>query len=338
MLPLLPLLAACGELDYYVHLARGQGRIILRSRPVHEVLADSTTADDVRAALQRVSEIRRFGQEHVGLTNAPDSYAHYYDTGGDPVAWNVSASPPDRFEPYLWWFPIVGELPYKGFFEAPRAVAERDRLRRDGYDAIHRSVSAYSTLGYLDDPILSTMLDDSEARLADLILHELTHATVFADGHTDYNESAASFVGRAGSLAFLAHRFGPGSAQVTAVRQSRARAAHFTQFVHGLVTRLDSLYQSGQPRDHILRQRQKLFEEGKSEFRRRRDRFGERYDGFLRWELNNARLLSYRRYHSRQDEFEAILGAHGGDLQAAVGVLASCAQQEAPWTCLEGAR
>lgn len=329
------LLSACGDADYYLHLARGQARLLLDRRPLAEVMAAAETDAAVRTTLERVDDIRRFARQHVGLRGAADTYNYYFDTGGQAVAWNVSASPPDRFEPYLWWFPVVGRLPYKGYFERQRAIVERDRLQASGLDAIARPVAAYSTLGYLEDPVLSTMVDDSEERLADLILHELTHATIYVADHTDYNESVATFVGAAGSLAYLAERHGAGSAPVLEASRLREDTALFRAFVRDLVARLDSLYASGRARDEILRQRQVVFAAAQEEYRARRAAIGGgRFDGFLEWQLNNARLLSYRRYHSRQEDFQAVLDRHGGDLAAAVRSFAACADSDDPWVCL----
>ena len=327
------LLTACGELDYYVHLARGQGGILLASRAVGEVLAEPSTPHDVRAVLERVEDLVRFARERVGLTGSK-GYSRYFDTGGGPVAWNVSASPPHRFEPFRWWFPIVGRLPYKGYFDVDRARAERDRLRSEGYDTILRSVSAYSTLGYLEDPVLSTMIHYSEDRLAELILHELTHSDIHARGHTDYNESAATFVGRVGSLRYLAERYGRYSPQVRRAKRRQREGDHFTEFARGVAARLDSVYTGGGSRDQILRKRRALFRQARHDYRRNRAGFGRRYDGFLDWQPNNALFLSYRRYHSGLTDFEAVLGRFDGELPAAVAALAACAQTPNPWSCV----
>ena len=195
-------------------------------------------------------------------------------------------------------------------------------------------MSAYSTLGYLEDPVLSTMAGYSEDRLAELILHELTHSDIHADGHADYNESTATFVGRVGSLRYLIDRHGRDSPLVRGARRRRREADHFTEFVKGVVARLDSLYTSGASRDQVLRKRRALFHQARKDYRRNRAGFGSRYDGFLDWQPNNALLLSYRRYHHRQADFETVLGRFGGDLPAAVAALAACADTPDPWGCV----
>lgn len=329
-------LTGCGEIDYYMHLARGQCRIAFASRPLEEVLVDGATSQQVRATLELVTDIRRFARERAGLSGTASNYTRYFDTGGGPVSWNVSACPPDRFVPYRWWFPVVGDLPYKGFFTLPRATAERDRLVTDGYDAVLSSVSAYSTLGYFSDPILSTMVADPEDRLADLILHELTHVTVYVENETDYNESVATFVGRAGSMAFLVERYGSESEPVRLAFQRRDEETRFSAFLGEVIAALDSLYALQLPRAQVLARRADLFARAKEAYRERRPDLGDgRYDGFLEWEVNNARLLSYRRYHKDLEGFEAVLRRCRGDLAAAVGRFRDCAKVADPWSCLD---
>jgi predicted aminopeptidase len=329
-------LQACAEVDYYLHLARGQGRITFDRRSLRDVLDDPETSIEVVRGLQLIEEVRAFAGETIGLDASASNFNDYYDTGGDPIAWNVSASPPDRFEAYLWRFPVVGALPYKGYFNRRGAIAERDRLIDLGYEALASSVSAYSTLGYLSDPVLSTMLDNSEDRLAELVLHELTHATVYVEDETDYSESVASFIGKAGSLAFLSQRYGPASAQLQQARSRRANGAAFQAFLRDVTAQLDSLYESDSPRAEIMEERQHLFTASKQTYLERRGELGEgRYDGFLDWELNNARLLSYRRYHSHFDRFDAVLERQSGDLATTLQLFVHCGAAQNPWECLD---
>ncbi|MEW6752749.1 MAG: aminopeptidase [Candidatus Latescibacterota bacterium] len=334
-LGLLAFLWGC-DVGYYAHLARGQLRIAVGCQDVADLLARPDTDAGLRQQLGLVVQIRRFAFRHVGLDQS-DSYTCFFDTHGQPVSWNVSASPPDRFQPYLWRFPIIGAAPYKGYFDPERARAEEKRLAAAGYDVLVGPVSAYSTLGYLADPVLSTMLDDPEEALADLILHELTHGTVYVRGQTDFNESLATYVGTTGSLEFLAERHGPASAEVARAAQRRGDAALFRQFMGSVVASLDSLYGSGLPRPEVLRQRQDVFARAKEAYREVQTRFQvDHHDGFLRWEINNARLLSYRRYHRDLDAFER-LQARRGSLASVVAVCRQCASAADPWACIAAA-
>jgi len=330
-------LCSC-ETGYYLHLARGQARVVLNCEPIEELLASSSLDSARRANLSLVQAIRRFGFEQIGLHKS-SSYTRFFDTGGKPISWNVSASPPDRFEPYLWRFPIAGTVPYKGFFDRERARKERDRLQGEGYDVLLRPVSAYSTLGYFSDPVLSSMLEYSVDSLADLILHELTHATVYAKGQTEFNESLATFVGQTGSLEFLAHYYGPESPQIPRAQKRRRDAARFGEFMMGVVAELDSLYQRELSPDTVLVQRREIFTRSQARFRSSlRPQFElASYDGFLEWEVNNARLLSYRRYHRSLDAFAAVYQMQGDRLDLAMEVFQACGETPSPWSCLEKA-
>lgn len=325
------------DAGYFAHLARGQSRIVLNSRPMAQVMADANLPTDARQQLEFVQAVRSFAQDHIGLASS-DNYTRYFDTGGGPVCWNVSACPPERFEPHCWWFPIVGSVPYKGFFSRHKAILERDRLREDGLDAQARAVSAYSTLGFFSDPVLTTMLAYPEDALADLLIHELTHATVYVKGQTDYNESLANFVGQVGSLEMLSHRYGANSEQVVQARERRADAGIFRDFMAGVVSTLDSLYSLGLPRDEVLQQRQEVFAGCKDRYRLVRSQFrrADRYDGFLEWEIDNARLMSYRRYNRDLDLFRHLYEREGNSLRRVVQMAATCEHETDPWQCLKG--
>lgn len=329
------LLSLCGcGVDYYLHLARGQARILWRARPVAEVLAEGRLAPDAAQRLRLIAQLRDFASRRLGLRPG-DSFTRYYDTGGEPVSWNISASPPDRFAPHLWRFPIVGELPYKGFFSRERAARERDELLGAGLDVSMGGVSAYSTLGYFADPVLSTMLEEDEAGLAELVLHELTHGTIYPEGQAEYSESAATFVGQAGSLLFLSAKYGEGAPEVQDARLRQEDAHRFSIFIREVADSLDSLYERRLPRDQVLAERQAVFARAKDRFRSRRGEFArDHYDGFLRWEVNNARLLAYRRYHRDLELFAQVWKACGSSPDRAVGRFRACGEEPDPWQCL----
>lgn len=323
------------DAGYYWHLARGQARVVLDCEPVADLLARADLDSTQRTRLLLIGAIRRYGMEQIGLEES-SSYTCLFDTQGEPVSWNVSASLPDRFTPYLWSFPIAGTVPYKGFFDKERAQTEYDRLKSLGYDTILRPVSAYSTLGYFSDPVLSTMLEYHAASLADLILHELTHGTVYVQGNTDFNESLATFVGRTGSLTFLADHFGADTPLIEQAQQRREDATLFQKFMAGVVTSLDSLYSLELPRETVLARRQDVFQLAKERYRIMRSQFRQvNYDGFLKWEINNARLLSYRRYHRNLDSFAEIYSLKKESLNESLQLCKACESADDPWNCLE---
>jgi predicted aminopeptidase len=194
---------------YYAHLARGQARLLLARQSVDAALEDPGTPPDLRDKLALVIETRSFAPT-LGL-NVDGQYTSYADWPGDRVVTSVVATRPGEIDPAPFRFPIVGEVPYKGFFEVTRAQAEADRLTQRGYDVCLVPVSAYSTLGWFDDPVTTPLLRADPGRLVETLLHELTHATVFAPSAARFNEGIATFVGQEAALRFFALRDGPDS-------------------------------------------------------------------------------------------------------------------------------
>ena len=323
------------QAGYYWHLVRGQSRIVFGAQAIDQLLLDSNLAPQRRQKLETVLRLRRFAQNHLAL-GPSSNYTDFYDNGGRPVSWNVTACPPDTFAPYLWDFPVVGRLPYKGFFEEERADAEKKRLEALGFEAVKGRVSAYSTLGFFSDPVFDTMLAYSEARLADLLFHELTHEAIYVEDQTDFNESLATFIGRTGSLEWLAAEYGDDSPLIEKTKALRRDGARFRRFMVGLTAQLDSLYTSEPSKERLLAQRQVLFEAGKKRYRADRDAYEtNRYDGFLTWQINNAQLLSYKRYNRNLDLFERVYQQKDKNWGKTIEVFSACAQTATPWVCLE---
>jgi len=282
---LLPILSGC----YILTQAQGQLRMLLNSRNIDELMADPAVPDKVKRKLLFVREVKEFGEFQLGLARSAN-YESFYDTQGKPITYIVSASPKDRFQPHLWWFPIVGDVPYKGFFSRDDAVAEARELEKQGLDVALGTAAAYSTLGYFPDPVLSTMLSYPDEQLAALLLHELTHGTIYLPGGADFNEGLASFVGWQGALEFA--RLKRGLHSVAYDRTVRAFAAEEKRDAASLALfrKLDELYRSNRPRAEILAEREKIAGE----------------------KVNNAELLMQRRY-GRYDEFRARFEAAGGE-------------------------
>ena len=193
---LLPLTTGC----YLSHLADGQLRLIRASTPVEEVLADPETPPVLREKLGLVEEARRFASE-LGL-EVDDQYTRYAAWQGDRVVTTVVATEPGSVEPQGFWFPIVGTVPYKGFFAPEKAEREAERLRAKGMDVCLVPVAAYSTLGWFADPLTGPMLRAAPGRLVETVLHELVHATVYLPEQADFNEGLATFIGEEASVRF----------------------------------------------------------------------------------------------------------------------------------------
>jgi len=300
---------------YLARLGCGQWRVASGQRPVAEVLADPATPEPARRSLRLLEDIRRFGIDALGMA-AGDSYTTFFDTGGRPVMFNVTASRADRLEPVTWWFPVTGTVAYKGFFSAEDARRERDYLERIGYDALLSSVSAYSTLGWFRDPVLSTMLDDPPEALAELVLHEMTHATVYAAGDTDFNERLASYVGGAAAEAFFAAREGSDGPTVLRQRARRRDERRFGGWLRETRDALEAWYGGPGTAEEKRRGRAVLFEAAAARFRALVPSFEtDTCAGFARVTLNNAVLLAYGRYNESETPFEKVASRLGGDLR-----------------------
>jgi predicted aminopeptidase len=285
LLLLLPPLCGC----YILTQAQGQLRVLLNSERIDTLLADRNVPDQIKLKLLLVREIKAFGEHDLGLKRS-SNYESFYDTKGQPITYIVSACRKDRFEPYLWWFPIVGDVPYKGFFHQEDAQEEARALKEEGYDVALGTAAAYSTLGYFPDPILSTMLDYPEEHLVALILHELTHGTIYLPGGTDFNEGLASFVGWQGALEFARMRYGISSPQYDRTVRAFAAEERRDAKAHEVYRKLDELYRSGKPTREILSER----------------------DRIVGAPVNNAQILMQRRY-GRYDEFRAKFERAKGD-------------------------
>jgi predicted aminopeptidase len=223
--------------------AKGQVAILLNVQPIEKVLADPAFPDSLKAKIRLIEEIKRFGVDSLGLTPS-DNYTTFYDQQGKPILWVITATGRYAIQAYEWQFPILGTFPYKGFFDSTRAATEMLDLKKQGMDTHIGEVSAWSTLGYFKDPILSTMLSRSEGSLANLILHELTHGTLFVKNNLELNENLATFVGDEGAIRFLEYKYGKDSPQLRKyLYQKDYNSAYAKHMMRG-AAQLDSLYKT----------------------------------------------------------------------------------------------
>ena len=241
------LLAGCGEIEFYWQGVAGQADLLARAKPIDEVIA-ATPDPELKARLARAQAIRAFASRELAL---PDnrSYTSYADLGRPYAVWNVFAAPELSLTPRQWCFPVAGCVAYRGYFAESDARAEAARLAAAGDDVHLGGVPAYSTLGYFDDPVLSTFVRYREVELARLIFHELAHQVVYVKDDTSFNESFATAVEEAGIARWLAaeaaHRDPVEAAQLAAdaARGQRLRAA-FRALVAATRDRLTALYAS----------------------------------------------------------------------------------------------
>jgi predicted aminopeptidase len=191
---------------YLSHVAAGQTRLLLARQPIDVLLGDATTPPELRDRLVLVSQVRDFAGER-GL-QVGTLYTHYAPWPGDRIVTTVVATRPGHVDSEDFWFPIVGRVPYKGYFDAASAGAEATRLRADGLDVCEVRVPAYSTLGWFDDPVTGPMLREAEPELVETLFHELVHASFFVRSDASLNEGLASFLGEELRVRFFAKRDG----------------------------------------------------------------------------------------------------------------------------------
>jgi len=318
------LLSGCWSTNYLLSQAGGQLRLLQARRNISAVLADPDLDGDLRQRLQLAAAARRFGVEVLGLRGG-DNYTRFLDLHGGPVAWNLSAAPKDRLRPLTWRFPITGAVPYLGFFTKADADRQAAILRAKDYDVYVREVSGYSTLGLTADPIYSSMLEGSPARIVEVVLHEMFHGTVYLSGKSAWNESLATFVGLHGAALFFAMT-SKGSAGQRVYAEARATARltkTFEGFLRPYFAEAEALYAKKLPRAETLRLRQELFDRMRDELLRRWPPRPGHTPAILNAEgggINNAVLASYGVYHHAAPDHARLYRRLRSDLPAFIAL------------------
>ena len=288
-----------------------------RAVPLEDLVAKETASDDDRKFVQRVEDIRRFATEELGLRESKN-YTRYVELDRDYLAAVVSASPKDSFARYEWWFPVVGKVPYKGFFNVEDARKERAKLEKKDLDVWIRGVDAFSTLGWFRDPLYSYMKKYSDRQLAELIIHELLHATVYLKNNSQFNEQLAEFVGSEGARLYMEKISGNSAAPSTAENSDDAQAdnAAYITFIRGLIAELNEVYKSDIPRDEKLQRKKEIIGSAKIRFDANYDTLfkTENYRGFSKLPVNNAYLELYNLYYEEDHFFRDLYERSGRDL------------------------
>lgn len=303
-----------------------------RAKPTAKLLADPALPADRRAFLERVGRLRRFAVEELGMRDT-ENYTSFVEVPGDRVATVVQACAELSFDRRLWSYPVVGRLPYKGFFDPADAEKEAARLREEGLDVIVRGVDAFSTLGWFKDPLYSFMESYGEAELAELIVHELTHATAFSKREGSFNEELATFVGRAGAGLWLQRAGEPESEELKAYRASRSDAEAFAAFIAGTAAELERLYGETIPDGEKREGKKRIIAERAALYRKTAPEAfsGEGYRKVPMEKINNAFIDLYRLYEGEPALYADYLRkVCGGDLRRFIVEAARLAAAEEP--------
>jgi predicted aminopeptidase len=294
-------------------------RILSRRQSIARLVDDPRTPEERRAKLQLVLAVRDFAADSLEL-NAGKSYTAFSQLDSDTLALVLSAAYPDRFEPYTWWFPIVGSVPYRAFFSERSAERAIEDLRRQGYDAYVRPTSAFSTLGWFNDPVVSPLLRYDSISLANTVVHEIYHNTLYLPGQAMFNESFANFVGARGAIAYFCTA-APDPRLCRNAEGAWRDELIFGRFLSGLVDELEALYEREDlSRDDKIRLREDVFAGAQHRFEEEvRPTFTVLgFSSFARTPLNNASLISRRIYYKRLDLFEEVHQALGSELSTTI--------------------
>ncbi len=306
----------CGcQVNYYLKSAYYQAGLLRSRVPIASALQDSQMSEENKRKLNLAQEARGFAERELGLKHT-DNYTSFVQLDRPYVTYVVAAAMRTELKAYNWWFPIVGSLPYKGFFNPEDAKAEAEALKARGYDTFTRGVSAYSTLGWFNDPLLSSMLSYRDYDLVNTIIHETTHATIYIKSQADFNERLAVFIGNIGAREFYLRKEGSDSRTLKAMDDDLADEADFAAFIAQEMRLLEKWYQERQNTVIDEVERKTRFKEIQERFitdLRPRLRSANSYKNFDSIELNNARLLNYRLYIENLNDFELVFKKLGSD-------------------------
>lgn len=295
-------LSGCASARYVTQAAAGQEQLNGRGVSIEEVVTEGRLDKRTRELLAHVPRIKAFGERH-GLRRTRN-YERFVRIGRPAVVWVVSASEPLRFRPRTWSFPVVGSITYTGWFDRREAVSYAKDLSGEGWDVDVRPSQAYSTLGWFDDPILSTMITEGPealGELADVILHETLHATFYVPGQSTLNESMASFVGDTLALEYMDETLGDDSEEKQAFLEQRARGERRGKVMRSAYEELAKLYAGRFPRATKLAEKKKIVERLRAELSVKRP-------------LTNATFIQYRTYGSGKEEMAQLWALCGRDL------------------------
>ncbi len=300
------LLASCSSLNYYRQAAQGQLTLLSDARPIDDWLTDQSTDAKLKLRLETARQIRGFAVRQLGL---PDNktYRNYAALHRPFVLWNVVAAPELSLKPLQWCFPVAGCVSYRGYYSKDDALAYARELRAEGDDVQVGGVPAYSTLGWFNDPLISTFINYPDAELARLIFHELAHQVVYVSGDSQFNESFASTVEEAGVERWLA---GFGNVQMRAnYAKYQARKKQFLALLLNCRDALERNYASAQPDAEKRALKAHLFQQLKDDYQVLKASWGgyAGYDRFFAEPLSNAHLAAIATYTDFVPAFRNLL-------------------------------
>jgi predicted aminopeptidase len=307
-------LTSCARVAYYSQSITGQWEIYAKRRHINEILMDEKTSHTLHEKLAPVPEIRQFASEQLKLPNN-NSYLTYADLNREYVVWNVFATPQLSLEPVQWCFLIVGCLSYQGFFDKETAMRQANTLRAQDYDVFVGGVSAYSTLGWFDDPILNTMLNKDITYLVKVIFHELAHQKIYIKNDTEFNEAFAESIALAGINKWLTQYHSQDAIDKFTNKQNYEN--EFVSLVLETRDELEELYDSEMPDQKMQQNKIEILKLMRKKYNQMRSNWNDdtTYDSWFNTELNNAKIAAVATYRHLIPDFMHLLEKTGNDFE-----------------------
>lgn len=291
---------------YLSDQAAGQFDLVWNQIPI-EIFVKSEANPEFKRLLNLIPQVKQYGEESVKLKKT-DNYSGYFETDKKGITFVVTASHKYQLEPYTWWFPIIGSVPYKGYFKKAAAIELSEELQNKGYDTWLFAAPAYSTLGWFKDPVTTPMLKAGTFSLVETILHEMSHTTIYLNNQGDFNEQLATFVGQIGAEQFFMESDILSEKQLLEVKTRKKRSAKFNQSVNSFIPRFQTLYEQNLSQRETQIRKENLFQELISEILKIYPNIPKE-----NWKFNNARLLQFRRYKQNSRFFEETWAKSGQD-------------------------
>jgi predicted aminopeptidase len=315
LLSVLFLGSACDTIGYYTQAVGGHLSLLSGRKPIDTVIEDEGASPELKQRLNDVKSIRYFAYEHLKI-DVGGSYSKYVELDRPYVAWTVFAAPEFSLELKEWCFPIVGCMKYIGYFSKDAAEKHGEKLRKEGYDVLVTGAIAYSTLGWFDDPIVSSFIDRSRPKLGFLLFHELGHQVVYLKGDTEFNESFANTVAIEGTRRWLTY-LNDGQA-LADFETAFERQKEFVELIEKYRKELKALYEQDLIPETMDFEKKAVYRKMTEDYQAMKKEWGgySGYDDFFEDQFNNAKLGSVSAYFDLVPAFRKLLKQNGGDMEA----------------------
>ena len=306
------LLNGCETISYYGQMVKGHLSILGSRTKIASLIDNEKTSDKLKSKFQLILDTRKFAEEKL-LLNAGGNYLHYVDLERSYVVWNVFAAPEFSVKSKKWCYPIVGCASYHGYYHKEDAIRYADTLKAEGYDTYVGGVAAYSTLGWLNDPILNTFVNRSDNQLSSLIFHELAHQKLYINGDSTFNESFATVIAQEGLRRWINQSSVEDQNEVQGrntkeqntlkiqFKNKQQRTKEFSALIIKTRKKLENMYQSKLTIENKRKQKTALIKALRQEYKIiKKERWGN-YKGYDKWfslDINNAHLVTISTYHS----------------------------------------